>query len=240
MISFAYAFRVSRIIATDPGQALERARRRLARSEPGDLESDDDWRSRLESEVGPFDPRWDMEFASLLEPLRANGFAVEDGDVELMIAIYLLVRKLRPERVVETGVARGFSTRVILEGLEANGGSSHLWSIDLPLQKDEAVGQSAIAVTDRTRWTYILGPSRRELPKLLDRVGGIDLFVHDSDHSHRNMSFEFKAAWKALAEGGAVVSDDVNSSRAFQECFEHRVVGALRGKPGSFGVALKL
>jgi hypothetical protein len=36
------------------------------------------------------------------------------------------------EKVVETGVAHGVTSRFILEALSRNG-DSHLWSIDLPL-----------------------------------------------------------------------------------------------------------
>jgi hypothetical protein len=38
---------------------------------------------------------------------------------------------LRPDTVVETGVAHGVTSRVIREGLERNR-SGHLWSVDLP------------------------------------------------------------------------------------------------------------
>jgi hypothetical protein len=44
---------------------------------------------------------------------------------------WTVVRHLRPERVVETGVARGVTTAVLLQAMERNGYGA-LWSIDLP------------------------------------------------------------------------------------------------------------
>ena len=40
------------------------------------------------------------------------------------------------------------------------------------------------------RWSYILGSSRRRLPGILAQLGKIDLFIHDSLHSERNVRFE--------------------------------------------------
>jgi hypothetical protein len=39
--------------------------------------------------------------------------------------------------------------------------------------------------------------------------------MHDSEHSFDCMWFEYNAAWPALREGGALISDDVNSTEAF-------------------------
>ena len=47
------------------------------------------------------------------------------------VLLYLLVRSLRPERIVETGVWYGWSSRAILTALHANA-RGQLTSIDLP------------------------------------------------------------------------------------------------------------
>jgi predicted O-methyltransferase YrrM len=69
----------------------------------------------------------------------------------------------------------------------------------------------------RERWQLVLGRSQEELPPLLERVGGIDFFMHDSEHSYECMSFEFEAAWAALRPGGALVADDVTVNSAWDE-----------------------
>jgi hypothetical protein len=139
-----------------------------------------------------------------------------DGDAALARAIWCLTRHLQAANVVETGVAHGVTSRVILEALEENG-SGHLWSIDLPpLEKSwrKQVG-AAVSAGSARRWTYIKGSSRLHLPKLLTRLRKIDLFIHDSLHSERNVRFEIDRAWAALKPGGALVVDDIDANWGF-------------------------
>ncbi len=130
--------------------------------------------------------------------------------------MWCLTRNLRPAKVVETGVARGFTSRFILEAMERNG-TGHLWSIDLPPTNPELQRQVGAAVEDRLRdrWSYIRGSSRRHLPGLLHELGQIDLFLHDSLHSERNVRFELDRAWGALRPGGAAVIDDIDANWGF-------------------------
>jgi len=149
------------------------------------------------------------------------------------VYLYAVVRTVRPQTMVETGVANGFSTAFSLLALQANGGG-HLHSIDLPREvgRDyepgtfyEGEGRAGIPAGAepgwlipehlKERWTLILGRSQEELPPLLERLGTIDTFMHDSEHSFDCMWFEFSAAWPALRQGGVLVSDDVNSTQAF-------------------------
>ena len=134
-----------------------------------------------------------------------------DADAGLAGAAWCTVRHLHPTKVVETGVARGATSRVILEALSANG-EGHLWSIDLPhpfAPELHAETAAAIPGGSHDRWTYVRGSSRRRLPGLLAQLGGIDMFVHDSLHTTRNMRFEMRSAWPALRSGGVMLVDDV-------------------------------
>ncbi len=147
--------------------------------------------------------------------------------------LYTIVRTLRPRVAVETGVANGFSTAFLLQAMQANG-EGQLHSIDLPREvgRDyepgtfyEGEGRAGIPsgsepgwlVPDGLRepWTLVLGRSQEELPSLLERLGTLDFFMHDSEHSFDCMWFEFNAAWPRLRAGGVLVSDDVNSTEAF-------------------------
>ena len=123
----------------------------------------------------------------------------------------------RPGKVVETGVAHGVTSRFVLEALERNG-DGHLWSVDLPPIDRDWQKQVGMAVGDRfaDRWSYMKGSSRRRLPELLSRLGQIDLFIHDSLHSKRNVCFELDRAWQALRPGGAIVVDDVDANWGFE------------------------
>jgi predicted O-methyltransferase YrrM len=198
---------------------------------PQDLyEAEDGWQHRLHDLLGvPWPCEANSEFWALwpevIGELQAKGIRVgpesfkywNDGDAGLVRAIWCLTRHLRPRNVVETGVAHGLTSRFILEALERNA-VGHLWSIDRPPVEQALRAQIGIAVGDRYphRWTYIKGSSRRRLPAILSQLGEIDLFIHDSMHSERNVRFEVERAWEALRPGGAIVVDDIDANRGFR------------------------
>jgi predicted O-methyltransferase YrrM len=175
-----------------------------------------------ESVVEGFWPLW----STVVETLRAQGLAVgpfsfygwNDGDAGFVRAIWCLIRHLRPVNVVETGVAHGMTSRFILEALETIG-AGQLWSIDLPPLNPTTRREVGVAVRQAgvpvDRWTYIAGTSRRRLPALLSRLGRIDLFIHDSMHTNRNVMFELECAWQYLSVGGVIVVDDIDVNPAF-------------------------
>jgi hypothetical protein len=145
-----------------------------------------------------------------------------DGDAGFVRSIWCLIRHLELHTVVETGVAHGVTSRFILEALGANG-DGHLSSIDVPPLERHWKWQVAIAVPAQltARWTYIKGTSRLRLPALLSSLGQIDLFVHDSLHTGRNVGFELDCAWAALQPGCAVVVDDIDANWGFHNFTQH-------------------
>jgi predicted O-methyltransferase YrrM len=175
------------------------------------------------------------EFQQTVAELGEQGPPSTLGAIEPREGVYLysILRELRPRVAVETGVANGFSTAFSLLAIQRNG-TGELHSIDLPREVGREYEEGAfyqgtgrtgfppgkepgwlIPEELRAPWRLILGRSQEELPKLLGRVGTIDTFMHDSEHSFDCMWFEFNAAWPALREGGALISDDVNSTEAF-------------------------
>ena len=90
------------------------------------------------------------------------------------------------------------------------------------------------------RWQLIKGSSRRNLTPLTRELGTLDLFIHDSLHSGRNVSFELEEAWRVLRPGGAIVVDDVDANSAFHEFVgakSRAFLGCLRSRAGSAGHA---
>lgn len=223
-----YAARAARAVVIAPSEGTERVRERIA----GWRESRREW-SYAPTSTGEADVHaaigveWPCaacaEFGEVwsaaLADLSASGLQVgrgayggwDDADQRLARLVWCVARTLRPERVVETGVARGLTTRCLLEALERNR-RGHLWSIDLPpLIERGLADQTGIAVPARLRgrWTLIRGSSRRRLPGLLRDLSAIDMFVHDSMHTARNVRFELGQAWPALTSGGVITIDDV-------------------------------
>ena len=165
--------------------------------------------------------------------------------------LYALCRKLKPDAVVETGVASGVSSAYILSALEQNK-HGELYSIDLPWGETmtypkhyfapEGVGrvmprreQSGWIIPDylRHRWELVPGRSSEKLPPLLEKLGAIDIFLHDSEHSYQNMLWEYQTAWVYLKGGGILLSHNVDDNDAFSHfCQSVRVKGFLLANMG--------
>jgi len=242
--------------------------RREHRRPPCPYRGNKDWERELHQALGltwpsPFAAEFNTAWAAVMDRYKAQGIAIGrgafagwgDGEPGMIRAVWCLIRHLRPANVVETGVARGFTSRMILEALERNR-KGYLWSIDLPpVQAPELHAQIGSAVDPelRHRWTYLRGTSRQRLPRLLRDLGSIDLFVHDSRHTEQNVRFELDRAWAALRPGGAVVADDIDMNWGFNS-FMRTATGHLSlicyAEPlrpdrkrfegtGLFGIALK-
>lgn len=158
---------------------------------------------------------------------------------------YALCRAQRPQIVIETGVGYGVTSAFLLQALAANG-SGGLWSIDLPPLGEGADIQSGCLVPKplRARWHLLRGRTRRVLPQLLSELPQVDLFLHDSLHTYRNMLWEFQSAWTKLKPGGVLISDDVAMNKAFEDFAAQTqpAFAAVTGEPGrfrNFGVMVK-
>jgi predicted O-methyltransferase YrrM len=141
-----------------------------------------------------------------------------NADITLARACYLLCRTLKPTIVIETGVGYGMTSSFILQALQVNG-RGYLHSIDLPPIWPGADRLVGVLVPDelRDRWRLHRGPSKRILQSLLPQLAPVDLFIHDSLHTYRNMLWEFQTVTPYLAPNAVVVADDVNENRAFAE-----------------------
>lgn len=138
------------------------------------------------------------------------------------LMLYMAIRMTKPLVVIETGVNAGRSTSFILQALHDND-KGKLFSFDLgeSVSYDSEAGkQNHILPSNlktgwlvpghlKDRWTLLLGNSKEELPKLLEKLGSIDLFSHDGEHTDENMMFEYNLAMKYLKSGGVLMSDDV-------------------------------
>jgi hypothetical protein len=189
-----------------------------------------DWEARLHEWLGapwpcPHHDGFEALWRDIALRLRAQGLRLgretygeySDSEQSLARAAWCAVLHQRPSVVVETGVARGVTSRVVLEALTRND-RGRLWSIDLPhLFEKHLHVQTGAAVprSFRWRWAYIKGSSRRRLPLLLRTLGHVDLFIHDSLHTARNTRFEMEQALRMLRPGGIMLVDDISTHQAF-------------------------
>lgn len=141
-----------------------------------------------------------------------------------VLFLYILLRLLKPEKVIETGCFSGWTSTLILLALQKNG-QGHLWSIDIPAQAGSRtmnVGlpselEPGFLVPEelRSRWTLILGDVKDHLLLLCRDIGMIDVFYHDSDHTYNHMMWEYTSIWPYLKSGGVLISDDIGANTAF-------------------------
>ena len=149
--------------------------------------------------------------------------------------LYYYIRKTKPRKIVETGCFTGVSTTYILSALEKNG-NGKLYTIDKPAFEKEYTHnpylgqdqkyfslpknqQPGFLVPEylKDNWKLILGTSKEMLPPLLEKIGSIDLFLHDSLHTYKNMCFEFEIAKEHLISGGAIMADNIDWNKSFYD-----------------------
>jgi predicted O-methyltransferase YrrM len=126
--------------------------------------------------------------------------------------------------VIETGVAAGVSSTYILYAMENSGIEGNLISIDagkrefdgIRLPQDKPVG-FLVPYHLRKRWKLIIGLSRSILPHILEELGNIDVFLHDSEHTYENMMFEYTTVWPHLKPGRVIISDNIEWNSAFRD-----------------------
>ena len=265
-----YTVRASKTMISNPGQGVERVRGRIDRRRDlrelaglGVPQSElygavDDMAQPLHEAIGAAWPcqaaaSFDHVWNEIITGLVASGVRVglasyagwSDCDRAQAQAIWCIIAHLRPATVLETGVAHGITSRVVLEGLERNG-SGQLWSVDLPAVDPALHSEIGVAVPEdlRSRWTYVAGSSRERLPHVLANLQRLDLFVHDSLHTERNLRFELDSAWPLVRPGGVVVVDDIDHSLGFRRFVEWAAPSAwfaarkVTGR-GLWGVAIK-
>lgn len=168
------------------------------------------------------DPALEAIEAELEERMSRYGAAAPypaqyNASRALTRACWVACRGTGARLVVETGVAAGFTTSVILAALEEQGfGALH--SIDVPpAGMDPKYVGWLVPDRLRHRWTLHPGRSRRVLPHLLREQPAIDLFVHDGLHTEPTMRWELRTGGGGVRPGGVVLLDDAERNPAFAE-----------------------
>lgn len=140
------------------------------------------------------------------------------GDLDL---IYWAAEYLRASRVIETGVAYGWSSLAILLSLR-NRQDSRLISTDMPYpnrNNDQYVG-CVVPAELRSGWCILRYADRQALPRALKILGTIDMCHYDSDKSYDGRLWAYPLLWQALRPGGFFISDDIGDNIAFCEFSE--------------------
>lgn len=183
------------------------------------------------------------EFSDALLELTLNLGNVA-GDLRLhSFTLYCLVRHFEPRLVVETGVASGKSSAVILEALRMNG-VGRLISIDLPNKEGQVLPDGAATHTGnksvgwlvpdylRDNWELLLGDSVEILSELIEPISDCEFFFHDSLHTTAHVLAEYYVIRNRSTNLKVAVIDDVDTgagvaARCVAEC-EHKELNIYR------------
>ncbi|MEJ2601382.1 MAG: class I SAM-dependent methyltransferase [Anaerolineales bacterium] len=137
------------------------------------------------------------------------------------IELFALVRLTLPKNLVESGVSSGVSSTFMLLGLASNQ-EGVLHSIDFPIERQASGSNPSWSIPSgfssgwavpellKQRWNLHLGRSEDLLQPLLNEVGAVDLFCHDSPVDEKHFEFEMTTVVSYLKPGSLVVSDNVD------------------------------
>ena len=74
---------------------------------------------------------------------------------------------------------------------------------------------NAIPGKIQDRWKLIIGSSSEKLGELFQSLEKVDIFLHDSLHTYKNMLLEFQTSWPFIKNSGFLLSDDIIDNNAF-------------------------
>jgi hypothetical protein len=153
---------------------------------------------------------------------------VESADfyAKKVLIQYAIVRAVRPETIVETGVANGVSSAHVLLALHKNHQGT-LHSIEIGDSTYLPAGREpGWVVPDwlRGRWKFHLGDAKQILPGLVRELPPLDLFTHDSLHTYEHMNFEFEQVFPFLRPGGLLIADDALWNAAFWDFVSSKLI----------------
>tara|TARA_B110000014_G_scaffold250757_1_gene227356 strand:+ start:8615 stop:9382 length:768 start_codon:yes stop_codon:yes gene_type:complete len=170
------------------------------------------------------------------DPIFSNDYIIEvenrlnksrsnfggQGHIDLL---YIACEGLKATKVVETGVAYGWSSSAILKSLSKRSGK--LISVDMPMMKQTDYHLIGTAVHEENLkfWDLIREPDKFGLRKAIKKHGdSFDIAHYDSDKSYYGRKWSQPLIWKHLKKGGIFISDDIEDNSAFREFVEENQI----------------
>ena len=152
------------------------------------------------------------EVISLNSNPRSGFFGqIYDLGPELSESLLGVLIMTRPTLVIETGVAAGKSTNLILNQLRENN-RGRLVSIDVTINVGELVEPQ-----NKSIWDLEVLPNflrRHRFESLLRTHSDAQIFLHDSDHSIEWQLFEIKKVTEILSRVSYILVDDIQPAVA--------------------------
>lgn len=149
---------------------------------------------------------------------RARACPVKMGGRGNLDLLFHLAEGIGATRVIETGVAFGWSSLALLLAMERNPGA-RLVSVDMPYPRRDNDTFVGCVVPPRLRasWRLLALPDREGLPRALKLMPELDLCHYDSDKSRSGKQWAYPKLWSAVRAGGLFISDDIGDDAGFRE-----------------------
>jgi len=163
------------------------------------------------------------------------------------VLLYFLVIKFRPNYIVETGVAAGWSSLAILRGLKKNN-TGYLFSSDLPYYRiknpNQYIGYLAKNEENKKNWYLDIRGDDLALPEISKRIANekINLFHYDSDKSYYARNKALNILSSNIDSETIIIFDDIQDNVHFKNLvkktkqkycileFQNKFVGILGDK----------
>jgi predicted O-methyltransferase YrrM len=148
-----------------------------------------------------------------------SGFDADLGGGGYYSMLYFITRLLKPEVIVETGVAAGFTSSAFLTAIRQNKKGT-LFSSDFPYFRlrnpEQYIG---VVVTENLKndWRLLIEGDQKNLPKILNQISHVDLFHYDSDKTYAGRQFAIMQLTPKLTSGSIIVMDDIQDNSFFHD-----------------------
>jgi hypothetical protein len=178
----------------------------------------EDWATKINVDI------WleSVEFADKFQvfaaqKLKALPFKMGGGGIYPVL--YFLTRLYRPEIVLETGVAAGYSSNAFLSALKRNE-YGYLFSSDFPYFRiNNPELYIGILVDDELKlgWNLFIEGDKINLPIICKQIDKIDIFHYDSDKSYSGRDYAFNLIRSKLHKESVIIFDDIQDNNYFKD-----------------------
>lgn len=142
--------------------------------------------------------------------------AVKMGGMADLNLIYNITKKNKPQNILETGVAFGWSTLAFSLSKKKN---TKIFSIDLPypFKNSHNYIAKALPVNLKKNIRFFFGIDTEILNQLYYKKKKFDIIHYDSDKSFEARKKNYEIIWKMLRKNGYFISDDISDNTAFEQ-----------------------
>lgn len=138
-------------------------------------------------------------------------------------SMYAAIRIKKPSVMVETGVGPGTTSTAILTAMGKYGGKLYSFDLGERFGEDEEIPVGHVVPVElKKNWNLFLGDSKKTLPEQIGKIGPIDIFFHDSDHTYEHVMFELETFISHASHDFLIIIDNFNWSDAPDDfCEKH-------------------